>query len=409
MNTVHDHPGTIAIGLDRRRVPRDLRLASIVCALVIAAGVAGAFSFNTIFIPSAGRPSFVWLTTFFFRVQDAPWLLWIALMLLGFGILRLPTTTRYAAPAMLRNPRVAIAILTALVFVCGIIGTHVIFHGFPLSRDEILAEFDAIILRSGMAIAPVASEWRPFASALAPTFMVSIADGAGYVSAYLPVNAGFRALIGLVTDSTWTSPLLAALSVVAVFGVAQRLWPARLDAALISSLLVATSSQVLVTSMTSYAMTAHLTLNLIWLWLFLRNDKIGHGAAIGVGFLASGLHQLIFHPLFVAPFIVRLWASGRRPLALTYIVSYAIICLFWISYWQIMIEWQGFSRQASSDAGPVYFMARAAVLLASFQWTGLGLMLKNVLRFVDWQNPIVLPFALLAYRPRRNGGGIARA
>jgi hypothetical protein len=35
-------------------------------------------------------------------------------------------------------------------------------------------------------------------------------------------------------------------------------------------------------------------------------------------------------------------------------------------------------------------------------------MLKNVLRFVDWQNPIVLPFALLAFRPVRNGDGIAR-
>jgi hypothetical protein len=383
-------------------VPRDLRLASIVCALAIAAGVAGAF------IPTAGRSSFVWLTTFFFRVQDAPWLLWIALMLLGFGILRLPATPRPAAPTMLRNPRVAIAILTALVFVCGIIGTHVIFHGFPLSRDEILAEFDAIILRSGMAIAPVASEWRPFASALAPTFMLPIADGAGYVSAYLPVNAGFRALMGLLTDSAWTSPLLAALAVVAVFGVARRLWPARLDAALISALLVATSSQVLVTSMTSYAMTAHLTLNLIWLWLFLRDDRIGHGAAIAVGFLASGLHQLIFHPLFVAPFIVRLWASGRRPLALAYIAGYSVICLFWISYWQIMIAWQGFSQQASSGAGPLYFIARAAFLLASFHGTGLGLMLKNVLRFVDWQNPIILPLAVLAYRPVRNGDGIAR-
>lgn len=105
-------------------------------------------------------------------------------------------------------------------------------------------------------------------------------------------------------------------------------------------------------------MTAHLTLNLIWLWLFLRDDKIGHGAAICVGFLASGLHQLIFHPLFVAPFIVRLWASGRRPLALTYVVSYAAICLFWISYWQIVLEWQGMSPQDSGDAGPLYFMAR---------------------------------------------------
>jgi hypothetical protein len=119
---------------------------------------------------------------------------------------------------------------------------------------------------------------------------------------------------------------LAALAVVTNFGVARRLWPTRLDAALISALLVATSSQVLVTSMASYAMTAHLTLNLIWLRMFLRDDKIGHGAAIAVGFLASGLHQLIFHPLFVAPFVVRLWASGRRPLALAYIVRYSVIC-----------------------------------------------------------------------------------
>jgi hypothetical protein len=317
--------------------------------------------------------------------------------------------TRCAASAMLRNPRVAIASLTALVFVCGIIGTHVVFHGFPLARDEILAEFDAIILRSGKAIAPVDPEWRPFASALlAPAFMVPIADGAGYVSAYLPVNAGFRALMGLVTDSAWTNPLLAALAVVAIFGIARRLWPARLDAALISAILVATSSQVLVTAMTSYAMTAHLTLNLIWLWLFLRDDKIGHGAAIAVGFLACGLHQLIFHPLFVAPFIVRLWASGRRPLALTYGVSYAAICLFWISYWQIVLAWQGMSPQDSGDAGPLYFMVRVVSLLASFHWTGVGLMLKNVLRFVDWQNPMLLPLSFLAYRSIRDGSGIAR-
>ena len=34
----------------------------------------------------------------------------------------------------------------------------------------------------------------------------------------------------------------------------------------------------------------------------------------------------------------------------------SVICLFWISYWQIMIK--GFSRQVFSDAGPVYLMAR---------------------------------------------------
>ena len=395
-------------GLDRYRLPRDLRLASIACALTIAVCTAGVYALGPTSIHMASRHQFVWLTTFFFQTQDAFWLIVVAFLLLGVAVVRLPAVASHASSVIFRHPRTVIVTLAALVLICGMAGSYVVFHNYHLSRDEILAEFDATILRSGMAIAPVESEWRPFASALAPAFMVPIADGAGFASTYLPVNASFRAIIGLVTDSAWTSPLLAALAVAAIFGVARRLWPARLDAALISALLVATSSQVLVTSMTSYAMTAHLTVNLIWLWLFLRNDKIGHGAAIGVGFLACGLHQLIFHPLFVAPFIVRLWASGRRPLALAYIAGYSVICLFWISYWQIMIEWQGFSRQASSDAGPVYFMARAAFLFASFDWTGLGLMLKNALRFVDWQNPIILPFALLAYRPVRNGDGIAR-
>jgi hypothetical protein len=87
-------PAQARFGLDRYRVPRDLRLASTMCALAIAAGVAGAYTFNTTFIPTAGPPSFVWLTTFFFRVQDAPWLLFIALTLLVVGILHLPATTR---------------------------------------------------------------------------------------------------------------------------------------------------------------------------------------------------------------------------------------------------------------------------------------------------------------------------
>ncbi len=308
----------------------------------------------------------------------------VAFLFIGVAVVRLPAVASHPSPVILRNLRTVIVTLAALVLICGTVGSCVVFHNYHLSIDEILTEFDATILRSGMAIAPVESEWQPLAAALAPRFMVPVAHAAGFASTYLPVNASFRAIIGLVADPAWTSPLLTALSVVAIFGVARQLWPARLDAALVSALLLATSSQVLVTSMTSFAMTAHLTLNLIWLWFFLR-DK--HGAAIGVGFLACGLHQLIFHPLFVCPFIDRLWQSGRRSLALAYIAGYAVICLFWISYWQIALAWQGLSPEASAGAGPFYFLVRAALLLANFDWTGAGPMLKNMLRFIDWQKP----------------------
>ena len=105
--------------------------------------------------PSAGRPSLVGLTEFLLSWARRSLVDLDRALLLGIAIVRLPTSPRYAAPVMLRNARVAILFLAALVLVCGIIGTHVVFHGFSLPADEFLADFDATILRSGMAIVPV--------------------------------------------------------------------------------------------------------------------------------------------------------------------------------------------------------------------------------------------------------------
>jgi hypothetical protein len=398
--------------IDKQKIaawlPRELRLGLIVCAVTIAIGTIGACAFEIVYVPTLAEPHFVWLTALFFQTQDLFWLAAIAVLLAVFAITPLPIMPLRAMEFILRRPHAALICLAGCVFVVGVVGTHIVFDFYHLSRDEFLSEFDAIIFRSGKVIAPIEVGWQPFASALAPRFMLPIADGAGFASSYLPINAVLRTIVGLIADSSWTSPLLAACAVVATFGVARRLWPTRPDVAFISVLLVATSSQVIVTSMTSYAMTAHLALNMIWLWFFLRNDKIGHAAAIATGFLASGLHQLIFHPLFVVPFVVRLWLSGRRSLALVYIASYAAICLFWISYWEIILAWQGISPQVSDDAGPLSFLVRTLVLVENFRWAGADLMLKNVLRFVAWQSPALLPLAFLAYPAARSGSGIAR-
>jgi len=389
------------------RLPHQLRHTLIACALAIALATIVASAFALEFIPAIGGPQFVWLTAHFFQAQDRLWLAVFVLLFLGLAVAPLPIITSRAMSFMPRKPHAALVILALCVFIAGVVGMHMIFHGFHLSRDEILAEFDAVIFRSGRFEAPIDMEWRPFASALEPRFMLPNFQDVGFVSSYLPVNAGFRALVGLIADSNLTSPLLAAAAVLATFGVARRLWPTRLDAAVVCTLLVATSSQVLITSMTSYAMTAHLALNMIWLWFFLRDDKIGHGAAIATGFLASGLHQLIFHPLFAAPFIVRLWESERRSLALVYVASYAAICFFWIAYWKLVLVWQGIAPQISDNTGPSYFLARIVVLVGGFQWAGVGLMLDNLLRFVSWQSPALLPLALLAYPAIRRGCGIA--
>jgi hypothetical protein len=387
---------------------RDLRVAAIACGAAIAAGTAGGYAFNAVW-PQVG---FYWFATFYFERQDALWLIAIALFLCGLGMVRLPTARLPVLSAIFYYRHTTIGLLVVLILICGIVGTDLVFQGYHLSRDENLAEFAADTFRSGMAVAPVSLEWRHFANALQPRFMLSIADGAAFVPGYLPVNAGFRAVVGLVADPAWTGPGLAALAVLAVFGVARRLWPTRPDAAVISAILLATSSQVLVTSMTSYAMTAHLTLNLIWLWLFLRDDKIGHAGAIGIGFLACGLHQLIFHPLFALPFFIKLWAGRRWRLALAYIVSYAGICIFWIGYPQLVLDWynlswQGRAQDASGGGAFLNFAMLVLSLLLRFKWAGAGLMLENLLRFVAWQNPILLPLAAVGYRWSRMSEGIA--
>jgi hypothetical protein len=251
-------------------------------------------------------------------------------------------------------------------------------------------------------------EWRPFANALAPRFMLPIAGSLGFVSNYLPGNAFLRALVGMSGDSNLTGAILTAIAVAAAYGVARRLWPRRDDVAVLVPLLVATASQTLVTSMTSYAMCAHLALNLVWLWLFLRDDRVGHAGAMLVGALATGLHQVAFHPLFVAPFIVGLWLKDRRSLAAIYAVVYALICLFWASYPQLVLSYSGMEPNIRSGLGLFNFLLRSLILLIHGEYNAPTIMLMNMLRFISWQNPFLLPLMILAYQPIRKGTGVAR-
>ncbi|BDV35510.1 hypothetical protein [Methylocystis iwaonis] len=385
------------------RAPLALRHALIACAASIIAVSSAAYVAVTLY---PLRPAAA-LAEYFFRAQDAFWLVAIAVFLAACSVLRFPMVFSAALPNRISPGLVALA-LAALVFLCGAIGAQLVFDGYHLARDEALAEFDAVIFRTGRLIAPVAPEWRPFSQALAPRFMLPIAEQMGFSSQYLPGNALLRAVVGLWADPNLTSPILLAIAVLSAYGVARRLWPDRRDAAIIAPLMIATSSQTLVTAMTSYAMTAHLALNLLWLWLFLRNDKIGHAGAILVGALACGLHQVVFHPLFAAPFILRLWWKKRRVLAVVYGVSYAVICLFWMRYFQIALELQGMTAETARGAGLLDFIDRAVEQILTGEKNSFAIMLMNILRFVGWQNPLLLPLALLAYGQIRQGTGIAR-
>jgi hypothetical protein len=393
-----------------RPIVRRLTLAWMAIAAVL---IAGLYPHVT-----AGRRALRLADWFLFH-QDLS-VLWAvaAAALVGLGVsFALPASPGAGAPAGSIRQRNALAMAAIAALACALVawaGTFVVFDNYALSMDEFMANFDAAILAHGQLMAPVAAPWRAFLAALQPTFVTVAPGDVAWSSQYLPVNAGLRA-VGLMAGApSLVSPLLAAVSVMAIFGVARRLWPARPDMALAAAALLATSSQFLVTAMTSYAMTAHLAFNLVWLWLFLRGGKLGNTGAILVGFLATGLHQFVFHPLFAAPFIAELLFARRWRLALTYIAAYGLICGFWIGYWRFAFALAG---HAGATVGPAAIGTAAATDLASrvtALWKTVDpaaprVMDANLIRFVTWQSLLTAPLAILGVVAAVRTGGAVRA
>jgi hypothetical protein len=351
------------------------------------------------------------LTRELMRTQDVPVLLLVSALLLALAF--------FGAPAGLAEQAerhgsarglLIVAILGAGLLVA--LGTRTVALNTPVSHDEIMAKFDAEIFASGRLLAPVAPEWRAFAQPLQPAFRLPVPGDVAWVSAYLPGNAAIRAALGKVFNTELTNAVLVMAALLALLGIARQLWPQRPDAWAVAVVLAATSSQVLGMGLTPFAMTAHLTLNLLWLWLYQRDTAASHAGALAVGFLATGLHQIVFHPLFVAPFLLQLLLERRwRPLGF-YTAGYAAIGVFWIVYGQLALKSAGIAPEAAATAGSVYFLDRVVTLLALFSPLGFETMVQNLMRFAAWQNPLLLvllvPGMALAWKTSWSSTSVAR-
>lgn len=280
----------------------------------------------------------------------------------------------------------------ALLMVCGA-GHHWLLQSYDLTRDEQMASFDAAIFAQGRLFWPIAPNWQPMADSLNQFFMLPIADRQAWISAYLPINALARAGMTLIGDAGLTSPAFTGIGALALWRIAERVWPGDAEARTVALLLYAGSSQVVIQGMTAHAMAGHLALNLVWLWLFLRGGW-NHAGAILVGFLATGLHQPLFHPLFVFPILTGLLIQRRWPLATLYVVAYAVICLFWLAWPNMIAQLAGGPMTALSSTGDrLGYADRVIDMLRATGPVSLWLMAMNLLRFVAWQHLLLLPLA----------------
>ena len=324
---------------------------------------------------------------------DGPWAIVLGLFLLALAFGKPERPAWLVERLALQLDRTTMGFAT-IVAIMTFAGTYFVFQHYGLTRDEAMAEFDAAIFRGSHLVQLVPVEWRPYAHALEPTFVLPIKDNNGWVSNYLPIGAALRALFAILGNPALTGPVLAFVAVVALVGVARRLWPARPDASVVAALMLASSTQVLITAMNPYAMTAHLAFDLVWLWLFVKDTRASHAGAVAVGFFATGLHQLVFHPVFAMPFVASLWLQRRFALASLYTCAYAGICLFWVAYWQIMLRTYGLQGATSTHA--VSFFSTVTALVATWRPNDAAVMLINLVRFATWQNPLLLPLSMIA-------------
>jgi hypothetical protein len=316
-----------------------------------------------------------------------------------FALSRLPLAAETRLCDRLSDPALGQIVLwscIASVLVVATAGWSLVLQRYPLSLDEFWALFDTRIFARGLLAAPVPEAWRPLAAALQPVWRLEVVGDTVWGSTYLPVNAALRAAFGAVGAEDLASAAWAVLACLMTWRLARRFWPDRQDAAVVAVLLLATSSQLLFTAMTPYAMSAHLALNMAWLVLFLEDRPWTRVAAVAVGLLACGLHQLIFHPLFVAPFVLELWLARRWRAAAFYTVSYALIGGFWTLYWSLLLDVVHAHAAIAGEAGAGFWLVRVTQLLQDFDPLGAGTVAKNLLRFIAWQHPLALPLLLAA-------------
>lgn len=343
-------------------------------------------------------PPRTYVVRFMLEQQD----LWL---LIGAGLIGIAACLRLRPRDMpLQLSRIGLAMLALLLIAFTFAGHWWVLSGHDLSRDEQMASFDTAVFAKGQLVAPLAGIWRGHPDPLNTLFMLDAPGQHSWISAYLPMNAAIRAATATLLGTPWLAgPLLAALGLVAIWGCARRLWPDSREAPAIAALLYALSGQVLFTAMTSYAMTAHLVLNLVWLWLFLARKWRSDLACLAVGFIATGLHQPLFHPMFAAPILLLLVIERDWKRTALFLAGYAAIGLFWYAWPEYLATLLGSNGAASADGTGTTYLERLETAIGKDKSDRFGMMAANLLRFVAWMPVLLLPLLLLGIgAARRN-------
>lgn len=393
-------------GQDSAEAPGSLRRATLVSLLLLSWCGLGAL----LIYPSTRYPgNLLYLTQLCARRQDIPVAVGFAALFALCGLLRRRPPLQHALPRLTAGR--ALAMIAATVAVTWAIRVFVLFdHDF--TRDEQMASFDAAIYGAGHLFERLPPAMRPLYTPLNELFLFPVADHSAWVSNYLPINALVRGLAAHVMPASLVSPLLTGIAALLLWRVSRRIWPDDGATRMVVLACFVGSSQVVLTGGATFAMALHLTLNLLWLACFLKGTRAGHAGAMIAGFFATGIHQPVFHPLFVLPFLDLLRRRGEWRTLWAYVAAYGMIGLAWLAWPHVLAGAiaSGPGPGAVAAATQTGLLDRLLILLQSPpNLDAVWVMCGNLLRFMTWQHVLLVPLALVGARKFAGADDLARA
>jgi hypothetical protein len=209
------------------------------------------------------------------------------------------------------------------------LGSVFVYHRYPLCMDEYAAVFQSKIFASGHLFAelpPSAVQWLIFPG-FNGSFLIASQETGRAIEEYWPGYAVLLAPFEFFNVPWLCNALLAALAVYLIFRITIDITGDR-RAAGWAMLFSIASGAFLANAISFYSMQAHLTANLLFVWLLLRPTSGRCFAAGLVGSFALILHNPFPHTLFALPWVIAL-ASNKdtRRLLIPLILGYLPITL----------------------------------------------------------------------------------
>ena len=272
------------------------------------------------------------------------------------------------------------------------LGSMTVYHCYPLSMDEYAAVFQAKIFAAGKVTAELPAslvDWLvlPHFNGM---FLIASRQTGRAMEAYWPGFSLLLAPFEMLHVPWLCNALLAGLAVYLVYLITREITDDR-RAAGWAMLFAVGSSAFLANSISFYSMQAHLTANLLFVWLLLNPTGLRALAAGLVGSLALVLHNPVPHLLFAAPWVVWMFADKiRRP-------NLVLVLFGYIPAIAVAASWL-WLRSSISPAGAPSTWSAGLEGVFSFPDAALfNMRAASTVKLWIWAIPCLFPLALTGY------------